>query len=195
MAVYEPTLKVLENVSIGQSVNLVVRHSVRYPILSEADVDTAPLTPEGIRVAEEFGVELAKNYHLNVLESSEIGRCVETAAAIGRGARWQGIVRPETRFSYSYTDHYWHTRREHLFADNLPAEVVDLLDYLTQYPAKKNSLNIFVTHDSVLGVLAGYLFHDFVDGDTWPNFLEGMALWRKNGDVFAAWRNQVKTLN
>lgn len=195
MAVYEPTLKVLENVPQGQAVNLVVRHSVRYPILSLAEVDTAPLTPEGIRVAEEFGAVLAKDYQLDVLESSEIGRCVETAAAIGRGARWQGEVRPEPRFSYSYTDDYWHTRREHLFEDDLPAEVLDLLDYLTLYPTRKNTLNIFVTHDSVLGVLAGYLFKDFVDGDSWPDFLEGLAVWRENGNKFAAWRNQVKAIS
>ena len=195
MAVYEPTLKVLENVPQGHTVNLVVRHSVRYPILSLAEVDTAPLTPEGIRVAEEFGAVLAKDYQLDVLESSEIGRCVETASAIGRGACWQGEVRPEPRFSYSYTDDYWHTRREHLFADDLPAEVLDLLDYLTQYPTRKNTLNIFVTHDSVLGVLAGYLFKDFVDGDSWPDFLEGLAVWRENGNKFAAWRNQVKAIS
>ncbi len=195
MAVYDSTLKVLDRVPQGQAVNLVVRHSVRYPILKLEDVPTAPLTPEGIRVAEEFGAILAEDYRLDVMESSEIGRCVETAAAIGRGARWQGNVRPEPRFTYTYTDDYWHTRKEHLFAADLPDEVVDLLDYLTQYPTRKNSLNIFVTHDFVLGVLAGYLFKDFVDGDSWPNFLEGLAVWRENGNVFAAWRDQVKAIN
>jgi Histidine phosphatase superfamily (branch 1) len=195
MAVYDPTLKVLESVPQGKAVNLVVRHSVRYPILSAAEVATAPLTPEGIRVAEEFGKVLANDYRLGVLESSEIGRCVETAASIGRGARWKGEVRSEPRFTYTYTDDYWHSRMEHLFADALPEEVVNLLDYLKNYPAKKHSLNIFVTHDSVLGVLAGYLFNDFVDGDSWPDFLEGLAVWRDNGNVFAAWRDQVKRIN
>ena len=195
MAVYDPTLKVLESVPQGKTVNLVVRHSKRYPILKAEDVPTAPLTPEGIRVAEEFGRALAKNYRLGMLESSEIGRCVETAASIGRGARWKGEVRPEPRFTYTYTDDYWHARKEHLFANALPEEVIDLLEYLTNYPAKKRSLNIFVTHDSVLGVLAGYLFQDFVDGDSWPDFLEGMAIWHENGNEFAAWRNQVRTVN
>jgi broad specificity phosphatase PhoE len=194
MAVYEPTIKVLESVPQGQAVNLVVRHSVRYPILKADDVPSAPLTPEGIRVAEEFGAVLAKNYRLDGLESSEIGRCVETAAAIGRGARRQGDVRLEPRFTYTYTDDLWHTRREHLFAHALPDEVVDVMDYLTQFPTRQHGLNIFVTHDSVLGVLAGYLFRNFVDGDSWPEFLEGMAVWRQNGDVFAAWRGEVKAI-
>jgi histidine phosphatase superfamily protein (branch 1) len=195
MAVYDPTIKVLGSVPQGKAVNLVVRHSERYPILKAEDVPTAPLTPQGIRIAEEFGAALKQNYRLGVLESSEIARCVETAAAIGRGARWKGEVRQEPRFTYTYTDDYWHTRREHLFADALPDEVIDLLDYLKNFPAKKHSLNISVTHDSVLGVLAGYLFNDFVDGETWPHFLEGMAIWRENGNVFAAWRNQVKSIN
>ena len=195
MAVYNPTLKVIEQVPPRYGANLVVRHSERYPILKAEDVPTAPLTPQGIRIAEEFGAEMSAERRLGVLESSEIGRCVETAASIGRGARWEGDVVPNPRFTYTYTDDYWHARREHLFAGELPDEVVDLLGFLVAYPAKKRSLNIFVTHDSVLGVLAGYLFQDFVDGDSWPHFLEGMAIWREKETTYAAWRNQVKAIN
>jgi len=195
MAVYDPTLKVIDQVPPRYGANLVVRHSERYAILKAEDVPTARLTPQGIRIAEEFGAALAVGRRLGVLESSEIHRCVETAESIGRGARWKGEVSPNSRFTYTYTDNYWHSRREHLFNGELPDEIVDLLGFLATYHARKKSVNVFVTHDSVLGVLAGYLFKDFVDGESWPHFLEGMAVWRANGNVFAAWREKVKQIN
>lgn len=192
MAVYDPTLELLANVPTDHAVNLVVRHSKRYPILNLEDVAAAPLTPEGIRVAEEFGRVLVESYALGKLETSEINRCVDTAAAIARGARWKVNANPEPRLTYTYTDDIWHQRRVHLFRDNpMPEPVRDLVDYLWAFHPKKRKLNVFVTHDSVLGCLAGYLFKDMIDEDTWPHFLEGMAFWQENGKMFSAWRNQV----
>ena len=192
MAVYDPTLKLLTGLPQDRTINLAVRHSRRYPILKLEDVDTAPLTPEGIRVAEEFGEALADLYQPGKLETSEIGRCVDTGTAIARGANWKLQVIPEPRLTYTFVDNAWHQRHDHLrLPSPLPAEVQSLATYLSLPASQNRHLNLFVTHDSVLGCLAGYLFNELVDEQNWPHFLEGMAFWHDNGGVFAAWRERV----
>jgi hypothetical protein len=192
MAVYEPTLKLLSDLPKNRTINLAVRHSERYPILKPEDVSTAPLTPEGFRVAEEFGQRLARLYTPGKLETSQTGRCIDTGAAIARGAEWDVEVLAEPRLTYTYVDDAWKRRRTHIYLDApLPAEVLDLVRYLCEPAAFNCHLNVFVTHDSVLGCMAGYLFKDLIDQENWPHYLEGMAFWQEDGKVFSAWRGQV----
>ena len=192
MAVYDPTLAMLAALPKERTISLAVRHSERYPILKIEDVDTAPLTPEGFRIAKEFGRSLAEMYTPGRLETSQIGRCIETGTAIAQGAEWDVAVLTEPRLTYTYVDDAWKRRHTHIHLDEpIPAEVHDLVRYLSEPAAFNCHLNLFVTHDSVLGCIAGYLFKDLIDQDNWPHFLEGMAFWQEDGKIFSAWRGRV----
>ena len=49
-------------------------------------------------------------------------------------------------------------------------------------------MNIYVTHDAILAALVGWLFRLPVYREGWPDFLDGVLLWRMAGKLHCAWR-------
>ncbi|HET8731866.1 MAG TPA: histidine phosphatase family protein, partial [Moraxellaceae bacterium] len=69
---------------------LLSRHSVREEAPNGIAGYDLPLTEEGIRLAEEWGTRLPGPLH--ALHSSPVGRCVDTATALARGAGQSGLA-------------------------------------------------------------------------------------------------------
>ena len=192
MTLYNSTLRTLSLAPKDRPVSLLMRHSERYPIIVQEDVLTAKLTPPGIKMAEEFGSVLSQVYNPGCFVSSPIERCIQTAAAISYGAGWNRPVIPDDRLSYPLLEKAWMDFLDDPEIPNkLPEPVMELLDLMLSTDSNKPGLlNVFVTHDSVLGCILAYLMNLQVEEATWPNFMEGMALWREENRIFAIWREQ-----
>jgi hypothetical protein len=66
-----------------------------------------------------------------------------------------------------------------------------ILDLMLEHPSLTNGLDVFVTHDSLLGVVVGYLLEVSVDSTNLPGFLEGLFLWKSSNGLGVAWRGEI----
>lgn len=173
---------------------LLIRHSVRFPILTAAETFTAGLTPEGVELARQFGVELGQRRRLGRVAASPVGRCVDTAVAIARGAGWSHKVRIEDRLSHPFMARVWDGLPLCYGQDPFPGELMDLLRFIFERPKSRGSADLFVTHDTVVGAVAGFFFCEDYSNGNWPEFLEGILLWMAGDEIHLAWRGHERAI-
>jgi hypothetical protein len=178
----------VKRVPIDRPAVLLMRHSARHPIIDPAQPFIAALTEEGVRLAEEFGVVLGGRYSPGKLMSAPVGRCIDTAAAIARGAGWAGAVQSEEYLSHPFIEPAWDQLCRGEVNGVLPRQVRATLDLLLKSERSAPGLDVAVTHDTVLGAVAGCLLKTPVMGEHWPEFLEGLFAWRDGEQVRVLWR-------
>jgi len=189
MQLYRPALKILRSLPEQTHAGFLMRHSTRFPILSEDDVYSAGLTGEGITQAERFGNALAAIRKPGRLHSSPVGRCLDTAQAIARGSGWDLPVQSDYRLSHPFIERVWSGPVVQWKKDPLPDALRAILDLIIQGDEKDGGLDVFITHDTVVAALAGYFTGmSFHYPDYWPDFMEGIMIWRCAGRVHLKWR-------
>lgn len=174
---------------------LLMRHSARFPITDPERGFEVPLTPEGVRMAEELGAVLGKGFSCGRLLASPVGRCMATADAIARGARWERQALAEERISHPFIEPAWDLLCAGKVNGILPRPVREALEMLLDHPQPQSMLEVMVTHDTVVGAVVGCLLHAPVHGEHWPEFLEGVFLWREGEQLAALWRGELRLLN
>ena len=190
MVLYRSALDMVRSLPDEFHGGLVVRHSARYPILSDEDVYSAGLTAEGITQAERFGNALADVRQPGRLVSSPVERCQDTLRAIARGAGWELPLQSDYRLSHPFIERIWSGPTIQWKKDPLPEAVHAILDLVLSGDKTPGSLDIFSTHDTVVAVLAGYFTGaSFQYPDYWPDFLEGILIWRCANQVHLKWRD------
>jgi broad specificity phosphatase PhoE len=194
MAFPETTLKSLNLAKKSKRVVLLMRHSNRFPINNDNEIYTAGLTPEGVQNAELYGAELAKYWNIRVLGSNFVGRCKDTASAIGRGAGLPLKVKELEEIKFDFVGNIWDNRVSRIHKE-LPHEIQIMLLTLLNSLEKVEGLGVYVTHDSVLACVMVYLLglKVEVDGENWPQFLEGLVIWKENEQLCCAWRGHLYT--
>ncbi len=177
-------------------VAVVMRHAPRVEIHNYAEVYVAGLTPEGKAAAEEFGARLAQLRQVERIFSSPVSRCVDTALAIARGAGWQQFVKVDDRISHPFISPVWLTLSSLRFPDTpIPAELATLLKFITTDLGRAGAVDVYVTHDTVVGSLGGYFTGlPANDGDV-PDFFEAAFVWQEAQDVKILWRNVTTSIN
>src|SRR5512146_3104948 len=151
------TLATLAKLPADRPVSLVVRHAPRVAIHSYNEVYVAGLTPEGIAAAVDFGARLAQLRTLRRIVSSPVSRCVNTALAVARGAAWQQFVRIDDRISHPFISPVWLSLSTlHYPVTPVPAELAAIVRMLTAVPGGPGMLDLYITHDTIVGSLAGY---------------------------------------
>lgn len=180
-----------------RAVTMILRHSIRYPILDGEDVYQARLTPEGEALAEEFGRYLKTLRRPGRLMSTPVNRCMETAARIARGAGWPDAVTPEERISYPFIEDAWLRHTELLAQGSMPAQVLSAVCLAVDAPDDEaGRIDLLVTHDTNLVFLTRFLLGARYDQPgSWPNFLEGLLIWRDGAEIRAAWRGAMHSLS
>ncbi len=175
---------------------LLTRHSVREMSPNGVATYDLPLTPEGVALAESWGAQLQRPLHS--FHSSPVGRCMDTASAMARGA---GLAEVDIRSTLSlvepgcYVQSIGHIGPLFLqlgplafanrhFRENLDgilspaAGGAKLLRHLYENQGPAGSLSIHVTHDTIL---AAFIYHligrEHLDEDDWPWMMEGAWLW------------------
>jgi hypothetical protein len=177
-----------------QKVVLLMRHSVRFPILTPADTYVVGLTEEGVLLAEKLGETLGRCFSPGRLRSSPIGRCRATAEAMARGAGWPGKVRADKRLSHPFIAPAWYVVEHGGPNGVLPEPILPLLRWMFGAPELalgevQPRLDVLVTHDTVLGALVNCLLCAPVLGpEYWPDYLEGVFAWRAEGYLHLRWR-------
>ena len=194
----------------GIDASLVIRHAEREDIPAGTFGHEVNLTLEGTRAAEELGAALSGKIALTAL-SSPVPRCVQTALAMLRGAGSSAEVVTDWRLGGPgafVTDAELAgplflelpipeiARRQLQDASPLPGmrptpEGVEiLLELVTSPPGKNGRLYIFVTHDIILSVLVASILHLSLEETGWPGYLEGVLLWRTDGELHACWKGR-----
>ena len=141
--------------------------------------------------------------------SSPLLRCCETAAGMRRGAGWSGdvavdrrlgdpgvfIADPETAGPFFLSHGVQEIVRRQLH-DSAPPPgmrsagegVKLLLDLAAGRLASGGRLAVYVTHDALLAVLVARLFRLRHDAVPWPDYLDGLLVWRSGGRLLFSWR-------
>lgn len=215
MARLHPNLRdALDHLPHDRPVHLFTRHSVREESPHGFADYRLPLTPEGVRIAEEWGAELGRS--IASFWSSPVQRCVHTAEALRRGGARAGLVAHDMEVritrrlvepgcfvrdvgtvgpaflrmgAVAFLNHHLRERMDGLLT---PLEGRDvLLDYLRRRQPEPGSLAVHVTHDTILiaflAALAG--FRKIRERD-WPWMMEGLWLWFEGDSVRWIWRGE-----
>ena len=174
---------------------LLIRHSERYPILTEADVITTGLTQTGFELAEELGREIKRRgFNLNRVFSSPVLRCRDTAVFAARGAEWTGEVGISSYLSHPFISASWLNLQASPPDGTLPTEIQEMIGFILDGGGEAHSLDLLVTHDTNLAFLSATLFRQILDESTWPQFLEGMAFWQRGSTISMAWRGVIREM-
>jgi hypothetical protein len=184
----------LDRIPRDRPVILLMRHAHRFPITDPATNYLVGLTEEGVQMAEAFGRLLARQFSPGRVMSSPVGRCVDTAEAIARGAHWPIEVVSHHLLSHDHIAPAWTLAELGRCAGDAPAEVLDTLGLLLQHERGKPILEVMVTHDTIVGAIAGCLLRAPILGDDWPLFLEGIFFWESDDGLHALWRGAEQVL-
>ncbi|MDE2843116.1 MAG: histidine phosphatase family protein [Chloroflexota bacterium] len=190
-------------------VALIVRHAERGEIPSGEFGADVPLTARGMADAQRLGAALRSVREQVSAVSSPVLRCVQTAEAVLRGGGLPGVaaldrmlgdpgpfvVDPEVSGKlFLQTGIFEIVHRQLSDAEPPPgmrptAEGIELLLCLTtDNLGNQGRLNVYVTHDAVLSVLVATLFRSPLETTGWPQYLEGLLLWRTAGLLQFSWR-------
>ena len=189
-------------------VSLVIRHAEREDIPPGTFGHDVSLTPQGIAAAEGLGAALSAERTITAV-SSPVPRCVQTAEAILQGGGSPAAVVTDRRLGdpgpfivepeisgplFLELPIPEIARRQLQDAAPLPgmrptAEGVEiLLNLITGNPGERGRLDVYVTHDVILSVMAASIFRLPLDETGWPGYLEGLLLWRIAGEIHFSWR-------
>lgn len=171
-------------------ISLLMRHSARFPIEDMRRAYSVGLTPQGVAMAETFGQFLSRSFSPGRLRSAPVGRCRDTALAIGRGANWRIPVEDELRVSFPYIEQAYETRNEYIPGTKLPIQIIELMNALLENQNQPPCVDIVVTHDSILTCLLKYLLGFQFSADNWPQYLEGLLVWKENSRIMILWRSE-----
>jgi hypothetical protein len=189
---FPSTLQSLSMVPQGATVSLLVRHAEREPIRNPEMAFVAGLTPQGIADSQQFGEYLLGKFQPGAFYSSPVGRCVQTAEGILQGAAWQKQVLLDDRLTHTFIRAALDALSISRNSLGVPDQVIQLFSLLCGAKGETitNRLNFFVTHDTVITTMLGYLLGLPDEDIRAPDFLEGFLLWRQGKLYNVVWRGQ-----
>ncbi|MDI1481309.1 histidine phosphatase family protein [Polyangium sp. y55x31] len=196
-----------------RAVVLLLRHAERPAIPPGETGQSLSLTERGARAAEALGEALGER--IRRVNTSPVPRCVETAAAIRRGAsilvdivpdRWLGDPGPYVH-DPSLAFQNWlelgpegviealvHGRKGLAGMHDPDAAARRLLGHLERFLDEAAGLHIAVTHDIVLVATIARLWAEPLERPWWPGFLDAAALFREGDSLVLAYRDRAEVV-
>ncbi len=173
-------IKAFRNIPADKTINVLMRHSERFPIESDAEVFTAQLTPVGKELAYNFGVWLNDNFNIGRIYSSPINRCVETGVFLAKGSGNGKVVIADPLLGHPNENGEYNQMSDFLATGEWPSRIKQIAEKMFPENDSKQ-MNIFISHDTVLAVMAAYwLDLDIRAPEDWPHFLEPMFFWKSD---------------
>jgi broad specificity phosphatase PhoE len=209
----EPSLLALPR---HKPIILFTRHSLRElaPNNGIPSYDL-PLTPQGVLLAEQWGARLSQQ--LAAFYSSPVGRCVDTAQAMARGAKKSLNIMQTTLlvepgcFVYdikkagvlflkmgavSFANHHLTTNIAGVLSPKDGAKKLIEHFYQSQQGYNQGEIIVHVSHDTIL---AAFIYHllqkSYLDEQDWPQMMEGAWLWFDETRLYWLWRGQQGHVN
>lgn len=186
---------------------VLLRHAEREPLPAGSPGDDVPLTPRGALQAQQLGLRLSAR--LVGVESSPIGRCIETARSIAACADPSievseirllgdpGAFVLDGKLAWQNWVELGHEAVMRHLADEddpLPgmapprAAARRLLEHMLGRARVRPGVWVFVTHDSLISGMAARLMGVVPSPDTFPGFLEAACFWEEGGHAYGAYR-------
>jgi len=210
----------------GENIKFLFRHSIREEIMkgaSNADMQKAELTREGRIMAERLGESF--DFDIGSVSSSHTQRCIDTCKEIINGYKGNHIqnnyeIILSKMLQCPHLDKEKNVSKElktweklgtegifDCFAKNiemlgffdLEKSSKRIINYIFNTGNKKNTIDLFCTHDFQLAMLLLYFnknkneFKEKLFNDKemeWPFMLEGMFLWGNENSYSAIWRGK-----
>lgn len=181
-------LEAYENLPEVETINVLMRHSIRFPITSDAEVFTAQLTPEGEQLAANFGTWINKKYQIGKIITSPINRCIETGRYLAKGAGNHRIITPDPILSHPNENGEYDAFDNFFGTDKWPTRITRIAEKM--FPTEPTQkMNFLVTHDTVLVLMAAYwLKIDIRASEDWPQYLEPIFFWSEGGNKVVNFR-------
>ena len=186
---------------------LVMRHSVRYPMVAGQFGTQIELTPTGIERANDLGRTWGNR--IQKVSSSSSYRCVKTGEQIilGAGLNATTLHNPplgEPGAFINHSEKAIETMKDYgpmelvnalLQGDSLSGHVdvsegtrIILQSFFSENPSK-GTIRIEVTHDTILAALIYHLLGlTSISEKDWPRMLEGTLLWKEEEKICWKWR-------
>ena len=198
----------LEMVPADAGLAIILRHAEREEIPAGTFGVDVPLTGRGVLSARRLGATLSKRNRQAAITTSPVLRCVATAQEILGGGGWPGEVDTDWRLGdpgpfvvdpEAAGAAFLHVGAAEIVQRQLsngepPAgmrETSDGVNLLLNLAATNlsanGSMNLFVTHDSVLAVLVAHLYGLSTGEICWPGYLDSLLLWRSSKRLYFAW--------
>ena len=205
-----PAASIVERLALAphqSDAAIILRHAEREKIPAGTFGAEVSLTAQGVSTAEQLGAVLVRRGPVSIT-SSPVLRCVQTAEAIRRGGGQAGattldwrlgdpgpfVVRAEESGKLFLRVGIMDIVRRQLLDDLPPPGMrptsagIELLLGLTAHNLdQQGRLSIYVTHDAILAVLAAWLYRAPIEEITWPDYLDGLLLWRSGERLNFSW--------
>ena len=197
------------------SVAIIMRHAERFDIKrGEIGLDVS-LTKDGKLLAFKLGSEYLKGKISNVY-SSYVERCIDTGENILKGAENTNIkVEPLAILAgdeifvndfMKMADFYMtngmlalldlaYDRKKIVGLNNIEASVYKFINIILEKIEGKKGINLFITHDMFISLIAGEIFRHKTIGENWPDFMEPIFIWKEGSDIKLFFRNYFKIIS
>jgi hypothetical protein len=195
---------------------ILMRHAERGHFNHPADGASVPITPQGAIDAEILGRSLAQFDNLH-LTHSPVGRCRQTAEALGRGAMEAGshitMLGEDGRLGGPYMLNVsaaldkagelghrfvreWFDGRicSSLLKSRRKTALEQIATVDDHLCCAKQGLVVMVTHDWNLLAVREELFGLRHEDDRWPGFMDGLVIWRSTDHIHIALGDAVADL-
>ena len=206
-----PAASIVERLALAphqSDVAIILRHAERGEIPAGTFGEKVPLTAQGVLTAEKLGTVLERRGPISIA-SSPVPRCVQTAEAILRGGGQTGATTLDWRLGAPGPFVVNAEESGKLFlqlgildivrrqlAETVPlpgmretTEGIELLlELIDQDQDQQGRLSIYVTHDSILALLVAWLHRAPIEAIVWPDYLDGLLLWRLEERLNLSWR-------
>jgi hypothetical protein len=180
-----------KNVPLDVPTSVLMRHSIRFPIESDAEIWTAGLTPEGVSLAMNFGNWLRKQHKVDRVETSPIIRCVDTGKWLIHDFHNGHIVKPVDVLAHPNEKGEYEQIDEYLETGIWPDRILKMANYLVPNENQRRALNMFISHDTVIiAMVAFWLGRDVRGPREWPRFLEPFFIWWQGEQLIANFRGE-----
>lgn len=179
-----------------------IRHTQRYEIEDGQQGDHVNITPNGKKMAVEFGKKL-KKYNLNAIYTSPVKRCIHTSEKILEGYEKEIDIFPskmlgdpsayiknieiaqktlkKMNFSEEYLSYLKNENPRPGFY-SLKEGSERLQSFLNE-KTNKNGITLFISHDLVILYYIYYRNRKIYTKDNWLDFLDGIILTVNNGNL------------
>ena len=175
----------------NQPISVLMRHSIRFPIESDAEVWTAGLTPEGVSLAKSLGQWLSTQYEIERFESSPIKRCVDTGERMAEGSNSKQAVEPVDVLAHPNENGEYDEVDLYIESKKWPERILNMATYLVPNGHHKSGLNMFITHDTVIITMVAFWLGLDVRGlKDWPRFLEPFFVWWQQDQLISLFRGE-----
>ena len=197
----------LEDLPSYSGAVLLMRHSVRYPMVAGQFGTQIELTPTGIERANDLGRTWGGR--IQKVSSSSSYRCVKTGEQIilGAGLNATTLHNPplgEPGAFINHSEKAIETMKDYgpmelvnalLQGDSLSGHVdvsegtrIILQSFFSDNPPK-GTIRIEVTHDTILAAMIYHLLGlTSISEKDWPRMLEGTLLWKEEEKICWKWR-------